>query len=425
MSNKYEFVMERDDVQKVIIYDPHNSTLVNEDGTDVLDEKKVREWKPVHTISPEDPGLKDPENITRLRIQVGLGCNYSCNYCLQRNEVAGAAKSSDKDVKWFLKNLDKWLKSAPSKIEFWGGEPLMYWTKIRALHQALTERFPGATYMMITNGSMLTDEHIEYFIKYNFTVIVSHDGPGQHNRGPDPLEDPNSYAMIKKLVDNHKMVSINSVITPDSMDLQATEKFFKDRLGKKVNTSYEGVVINYGNDQDVFPPEKYAQLSHEVFKMCLRPINEVPFALSNKMQGFLNSLVYARPSSALSQKCTMDLPSQLAVDLKGNVITCQNVGVKNHRIGHVLAFDQVRLTTSWHWSKRQECSHCPLLQLCAGSCMYTKGAEWYHSCNNEYAYNLGILAGALFHMTGWVLKEIRGEIYRPDPADYGVRTIPQ
>ena len=81
-------------------------------------------------------------------------------------------------------------------------------------------------------------------------------------------------------------------------------------------------------------------------------------------------------------------------------------------------FDNIKLNTSWHWVNRDECSECPVLQLCAGSCMFVEGEQWYHSCNNEYYYNIGILGGALFHLTGMVVTNVTGKIRRPNPQQY-------
>ena len=110
----------------------------------------------------------------------------------------------------------------------------------------------------------------------------------------------------------------------------------------------------------------------------------------------------------------MDRNDYIAVDLLGNVMTCQNTGgIGKHRLGHVRSLDKVELTTATHWSLKQECQSCPVLQLCKGSCMYLEGEQWAASCNSEFALNKGILAGALFFITGMMLERIEGEMIRP------------
>ncbi len=52
-----------------------------------------------------------------LKIQLGLGCNYSCSYCSQGGQVED--KTSRADAQEFLDRLDSWLTDPPHKIEFW------------------------------------------------------------------------------------------------------------------------------------------------------------------------------------------------------------------------------------------------------------------------------------------------------------------
>jgi uncharacterized protein len=40
---------------------------------------------------------------------------------------------------------------------------------------------------VITNGSILSDEIIDWLMMLDFAVAISHDGPGQSVRGPDPV----------------------------------------------------------------------------------------------------------------------------------------------------------------------------------------------------------------------------------------------
>lgn len=421
----YELILSNEKGElTTLLYDPHKSTITNLNGSPAIEKLEPKNWTPIHAVSPETPGSKNAEGITRLKIQLGLQCNYSCSYCLQRAQVADAARTSTHDARMFLFHLDKWLKSKPQRIEFWGGEPLLYWNKIKILHEALKDKFHEATFLMITNGSLLRDDIIDYIIENKFMIAISHDGPGQHLRGPDPLDDKRSYTQIRRLIDNHSPVSLNAVLTPDNYDPDDIKKFFVDRLGSKVQVNFEGVVVDYEDGKGrLFTQAQYEDLARKIAIVCSRPVDQIPHAFRSKMQSFFNSLTYQRPSWALAQKCGMDKDDSIAVDLTGNVMTCQNVGSKEHKIGHVFDMQNVKLNTSWHWSKRDECSGCPLLQLCAGSCMYVEGKSWFYSCNNEYYYNLGILAGALAHMFGLTLMEVRGEIRRPDPADYGVTAI--
>ena len=133
------------------------------------------------------------------------------------------------------------------------------------------------------------------------------------------------------------------------------------------------------------------------------------FGLDKRLRDFLTSLRTRRPIEALGQKCGMDREDTIAVDLRGNVMTCQNTGAKSeHTIGHVDDFDAIALNTATHFAFRDECMSCPVVQLCKGSCMFLEGDFFKQSCANEFAFNMGIMMAAVWHLTGMVVVEVEG-----------------
>ena len=128
------------------------------------------------------------------------------------------------------------------------------------------------------------------------------------------------------------------------------------------------------------------------------------FGLDKRLREFVTSLKTRRPISALNQKCGMDREDTIAVDLRGNVMTCQNTGAKGvHKIGDVAEFDAIALGTATHFAFRPECMSCPAVQLCKGSCMFLEGEFFAQSCANEFAFNFGIMMAAVWHLTGMVV----------------------
>ena len=135
----------------------------------------------------------------------------------------------------------------------------------------------------------------------------------------------------------------------------------------------------------------------------------------SKIEGFFRSIAQGRPASSLGQKCGMDRPDNIAVDLRGNVLTCQNTSsATRHRIGSIEAFEDIRLNTAHHWSTREECGRCPVLQLCQGACLFLEDRLWKQACDNSFAHNLAVLAAALYWLTRLVLVEIECPVLRRD-----------
>jgi uncharacterized protein len=122
----------------------------------------------------------------------------------------------------------------------------------------------------------------------------------------------------------------------------------------------------------------------------------------------------------MGQKCGMDKVNNIAVDLDGNVLTCQNVSANSvspagisHKIGHVSDLDAVTISTSFHWSDREECPNCPVLHICKGACMFLSGPLWEASCNNAFSDNLVMMCMGMEMLTGMIPKYIEG----PQRAD--------
>jgi len=405
-------------------YSPHSSELTNIDGSPVLTNtqlQKPRSWADATSISPNSPGLKQ-RNPQVLKIQLGLGCNYACSYCSQANHVSDMAISKTADALSFLADLDRWMEGIPTEIEFWGGEPLLYFRKLEILVPELDRRFPDAEFSMVTNGSLLTPEILAFIELYDIRITVSHDGPAQHLRGEDPFDDPFRGPLISALwrerKTNDRMI-FSSVLTPINSDPVSLRAWFVEKLDDPdVVTSLEGIVAVHDDKtlkgSGTWTGQQYKELRENIAQSFeTHEALKIP-ALLSKAEGFLQAIVLSAPSSASGQKCGMDRSDHLAVDLHSNVLTCQNTGANGHHgLGNALEMEEVFLNTSTHWSHRECCTHCPVLQLCGGSCMYLDGEEFAQSCENEYQFGLGLLDGILRRTFGLKLKSIEGDVRRP------------
>jgi uncharacterized protein len=346
-----------------------------------------------------------------LKIQLGLSCNYACSYCSQAFQIADATVSKLADVEHFLTELDGWIAQAPEKIELWGGEPFLYWAKIRRLIPALAARFPKAAFSIITNGSLLDREKLDFIAACDIAITISHDGPGQHLRGPDPLDDPDKRRWIEALLaERPGRTGFNAVLTRENYDLKALKAWFAEKVGPDMFVGLEGVVNVYDAPTAIgtgrFEPAELNSLTWSIFEALVEDPNA--FGLGERINEFYASIQRQRPIDALGQKCGMDSPDAIAVDLRGNVMTCQNTGAKGpHKIGHVAEFDAITLDTASHFAFREECMSCPVVQLCKGSCMFLEGEFFKQSCANEFAFNIGIMMAAVWHLTGMVVGEVK------------------
>ena len=356
-------------------------------------------------FSPDAPIVgKDQPRI--LKIQLGLGCNYSCSYCSQGGQKA--ENTGTADARDFLVNLDKWLTEAPEKIEFWGGEPFLYWHKIKVLVPALRERFPDARLSIVSNGSLLDMEKALWLNEHGFTMAISHDGPGQALRGEDPFEDDAWREMIRQVFRLFgERITFNVVITPLNYRLIQTLMWFESRMGFEVKVNIEDIVTDYGGAK--WTLDQLRGMADEIRHAVGSGMALFFPRLRWSVQQFLEGLAIAKPLTGSHQVCGMDRTDQLAVDLKGNVLTCQNAGAESgHKIGRVDDLAAVKLDTARSWATRPNCHECPVVHLCYGSCMFLDGPEFDSSCEASFFYNRAVIAGIVKLLTGAEVHSISG-----------------
>lgn len=415
----------KDGSDVLLHYDNQSSTLTWEDGRPVIAVDPIQRGV-ASAVSIDQPGNK--ANIKTLKVSLGLSCNYECNYCSQRF-VPHAESSNPDDIEPFVAQLINSLSEAPERIEFWGGEPFVYWKTLKPLAERLRQLYPNAAFSVITNGSLLDTEKNEWLDRMGFDVGLSHDGPGYHARGVDPLDDPEKRQAIMDLyarLQPHGRISINTMMHAGNKSRAHIQSWLQERFGQDVPIGEGSFIDPYdqgGMAATMQTPSEHLQYRAMAFKELRLGLAKQFDIAHSKITDFAGSIKTARPASSLGQKCGMDRSENIAVDLHGNVITCQNVSAaakapngQTHAIGHLSDLSNVKLRTSTHWSKRKDCTSCPVLQLCKGGCMFLEGDLWDADCDASYSDNIPFMAAAIEFLTGCVPIYIEGD-FREDRKD--------
>lgn len=426
----FEILAEKDGENRTFYYDNDNSTLTDANGFNIRDTTigNTRTHSKEQVPFSKDVPMKKSKSIRHLKIQLGLSCNYSCEYCSQRF-MERPPETSKKDIENFMRQLlvldfgdDEELK-----IEFWGGEPLVYWKTLKPLTEALKEKFANRKvkpmFSMVTNGSLLTREICAWLYYNDFVVGLSHDGPGQYVRGPDPLDDPKQKEIILEFYNLMKPMgrfSFNCMINRHNQSRQAVYEWFAQLTGDPKVQIGEGGFIDAYDDAALanmlLTKQEHFDYRRRTFGETHVNGNALGFNLVyRKIDGFIKSTLANVNSKYVGQKCGMDEESTIAIDLKGNVVTCQNVSIietskngESHLGGNLDNYDEVELRSATHWMNRKDCATCPVLHICRGSCMYLEGKHWDVTCDNAYSDGIAVFALGFVKMTnGFIPKEIK------------------
>ena len=416
------------DDAKTFYYDNVEGVLKDENGVvfeySTIQKPNFKETVPFSKLSP----LKKSKQITTIKIQLGLSCNYSCDYCSQRF-VERPPETSKKDIDDFMRKLEVLDINEKNglRVEFWGGEPLVYWKTLKPLAEAFAEKYSHwkkkPSFGMVTNGTLLTREICSWLYYMGFGVGISHDGPGQFVRGPDPFDDPEKKKIILefyKIMSAQGRISFNSMMNSKNTSRKNIYDYFVEITGDPNVRIGEGGFIDAYDDAAVNNSLLSLEQHFEYRRNAFNDIysnDKINFEMVyEKIDNFTRGTLTHLESKYVGQKCGMEDPSTIALDLKGNVVTCQNVSIvedsKNgepHYGGNLEDYDNVQLTSVTHWMNRVSCSDCPVLHLCKGSCMYLDGHHWDVTCNNAYSDAIALFSLAIEKITGYIPITIKGD----------------
>lgn len=433
-------------IERWLVYNNETNELYDQQtGRSVLPSSPSNPFQNQNKVkkhSRHDPISKNSPRI--LKISLGLSCNYECEYCSQRF-VPRAEETNPNNVDDFINSLDTWVTKPPNKIEFWGGEPFVYIKTLKPLAEKLKIKYPDARMSIITNGSLLTKELNNWIDQMGFLIGISHDGPGQPTRGPDPLEDPETREAILDLykrLQPKNAISFNSMIHANNYSRADIQKFFVNFTGdKNVNIGEGGIIDPYdegGLANSLMTEDEHTSFRYTTYQDYANNRATNFRNVNQRIMNFIEVLEKRQHSDFLSQKCGMDKEDTIAVDLKGNVLTCQNVSIEgtapngeSHHVGHVSDLKNVKLKTSTHWSQREECPNCPVLWLCQGACMFLDGVLWERACDNSFSDNIVNFSVAIEHLTGLLpvyiegpQREDRKEIWKASQVKTNQKIIP-
>jgi len=138
-----------------------------------------------------------PNDLRSLEVILTAGCNLRCSYCYQNDK-----KARSMDWETLRASLDLILRSRHERVEvlFIGGEPLLEFSLLRrgvAYVEKARPRRMNVQYDIITNGMLLADEHVDFFVEHDFDVQISFDGvPAAQD-----LRGKGTFAVLDRLLD--------------------------------------------------------------------------------------------------------------------------------------------------------------------------------------------------------------------------------
>jgi len=327
----------------------------------------------------------------KMMLLVSQTCNLRCVYCyaIEGNFADTGRLMSLARAQDAIRFLDRRSGRRRSMtVTLFGGEPLTNFAMIRDLvpwAKAYAASVGKRIHFTITtNGTLLSDEVIDFLIAHEFSVMVSLDGPRDvqnHNRpnvagaGSFDLAAPR----IQRLLERHQhpeSIKVRATMTHQFHDTAALAGFFASfgfrRIGLGANVGFafdKGPYDLTANDRD----EIYCQTEALIHETGLARIRRYERAAYNPLASALLSLHKLKGKRGPKPKigCGVGRNDQ-AVDVDGKLYPCHRyVGMTTYEIGNIYdGLDQRKLEEYYRrvLGAHAVCDDCWATRWCAGHC---------------------------------------------------------
>lgn len=165
-----------------------------------------------HSLLPEDIANLHTNQLQLLVLELTEQCNCRCSYCVYSGQYEGMRQHSERHMSWNI--LEKSIRyfaehsteSALRGLVFYGGEPLLQWDLLQKAVHLARSLMPGCALSITTNGTLLTEEIMDFLVEHDFSVRISLDGPKERHDKMRRLVDgsPTYDLVMNKLLSFYK-----------------------------------------------------------------------------------------------------------------------------------------------------------------------------------------------------------------------------
>ncbi len=332
------------------------------------------------------PRVLSPEDYTLLTVLPNNRCNFNCSYCYS----GGYRNTENMDFRKLKNCIDFFIESKrnrPSRrsltISFMGGgEPMLSWEIVKeAIEYSEVKAFDEGfdiTFRIISNGSLLSDEQIEFIKAHKVGMSISF----------EILEDiqnlqRKNFAIVQKnifkLLKQNIETQINITVTPHNV-YRMTESFLEMRR--------------------LYPQVKHAMFEPVTAQEMFSTPSDMEHFYNAYINGFMNilsrghaegveitSFPYLRTVFPLKRAC----PGELCITPEGNITGCYCVSTTNHPLfpsthyGVVnkdsISFDMDNFhrLLACDVNYKKACKKCNARWNCGGGCYHL-----FNSYDREY-----------------------------------------
>ena len=359
-------------------------TFLSEDELISIKSFMTKKDDPETDAAPVDSGLRpvsSPDAHDFLILSLTNQCNLSCRYCFAEISKKHSTMTFETAKKAIDTMIEQGKRDKAYSIFFFGGEPLMKKKLVEqiadyAFEEIVHKKKGKVNYLLNTNATLIDDEIIQLFRKYNFVVTVSLDGPrSYHDANRIYASGKGSF---EKVVENALLLkssaiktNIRATFSPDIRDLVSVFDYLESlklpyNYAFTINSEYK---MNLR--ETLFEEEQFKTVENELRKAAKYFYSKIWNGEPVYNMGLNQKISVLKHKMKRRYSCEAGRKS-MTVDEQGNYYACQNmIPYKQTVIGTVDTgiSDGNRLKyQSKNLETLIECRDCWIRNLCAGGC---------------------------------------------------------
>jgi len=330
--------------------------------------------------------------LNNIVFQVTRNCNMKCRYCYFSGSGDLSRTHSKERMSWDTakKALDFFTNkselSSKIQIGFYGGEPMLEFPLIQKIVDYANNKYfeKEITYAITTNGTIMNEEIISFFVKNDIKLTVSIDGPklindtyrryAHNGQGTFDTVYQNLLLIQRTNPEYYKTIIINAVVERDTNFITVENYFKTDELFKDTIVFFNKVadrysINQYGSTIDFICGEKTKELNDILsFNNKHNRIFERGVSNLNQIKNSFLRLPKLDKTFHHSGTCIPGY-KKLFVTVNGDFYPCEkaNEKSKNVKIGSVnCGFDYSVINNMMNTGKLTEdrCKKCICMRHC-------------------------------------------------------------
>lgn len=307
-------------------------------------------------------------------------CNLNCSYCfIKRNEdnIKHEYKITNNLIDTFISDYIVYIKKEgiqEATIIFYGGEPIITWDKIEYFISK-TKDYGLFNYIIITNGTLLSEEMLTYAESNNIQIAISIDGPKNVTDKYRKYIDSSNRSVYDIVMSNlmkikSRKIKYNLSITISNAVLENQEEFI-DWMVKNEYTNISYNLMKF-NCSEEFNENYYHEATKFIIKsyIALKDIGGIDDRIFRKLAPFVNKhFNYSECPAMMGTQITLK-PDGSITSCQGDLQTNKNIlGLLNHNTFSDIVNNKNRLDyVNYMTLYNDECLKCEAISICGGSC---------------------------------------------------------